>query len=183
MTSTPQRTAATRVIRLAALTAGTAALTIGGAGAALADAAPAAAAQDASVTSAEREMLTTVNDQRASVGCDPVTRATKLDAAAGAHASDMVERDYFSHDSSDGEDPFERAKRFGTTANAENIAAGDTSGTETAVGLWNSPGHRANIANCDLTEIGIGYDPGQIDITNNAGIPIGAGSWVQLFAR
>lgn len=127
-------------------------------------------------------MLKTVNEQRASVGCSPVTTRKKLNVVAGSHASDMVGRDYFSHESPDGENPFERAKRVGTTVNAENIDAGRTDPVAAAVALWSSPGHQANIANCTFTKVGIGHDRGKVDIRNSEGVPLGAGSWVQVFA-
>ena len=38
-----------------------------------------------------------------------------------------------------------------------------------------SPGHRANIVNCSLNRIGVGFDPGSV------GDGYGGGAWVQDF--
>lgn len=182
MTHAPRRTVTARAARLAAAAALTAALAVGGSATAFAGTTAATPKQGTWLSSTERTMLKTLDEQRASAGCQPLTTRRSLNGAAGAHASDMVARGYFSHTSPDGGTPWDRAKAFGTTANAENIAAGNTDGVAAAVQLWNSTGHRANIANCGLTKVGIGYDPGRIGITSG-GVPVGNGSWVQLFAR
>jgi len=72
----------------------------------------------------------------------------------------MIDNKYFAHDSPTYGSPFEMMKQFGITYRyaAENLALHPS--VESAhQGLMNSPGHRANILNPNLTEIGIGIIP------------------------
>lgn len=121
----------------------------------------------------EDEVLTIVNQVRsqgASCGSKgsfgptgPLEMDPLLRCAARYHSKDMVDRDFFSHDNPDGEDPWDRIAKtgYGSYKTAgENIAAG----SGTAAGVMNqwmtSDGHCANIMNPEFTEIGIGYYPG-----------------------
>jgi len=85
--------------------------------------------------------------------------------AARAHSKDMIQRDYFSHDTKDGETFDERMKKFGYTSLAgENIAYGSGSyGTPGSImRAWmKSDGHRHNILNSKYREIGIGTHTGE----------------------
>jgi uncharacterized protein YkwD len=134
----------------------------------------------AGVSALEAKAIEATNAKRATVGCKPLVVDAKLQAAARDHASEMVRLHYFAHSSPSGEDPGERAKRFGYTGGVgENIMMGyqgDPVGTIN--GFWSEGpggGHHDNIANCGYTRIGLGYDPGNI-------LPAYAsGSWAQLF--
>lgn len=109
-------------------------------------------------TDSEAEVLRLVNVERDKAGCKPLKEDSTLVAVARAHSRDMAENNYFSHTGKDGRSPFDRMKDAGYSYRmaAENIAAGQ--GTAKAVmDAWmNSSGHRANILNCGLTEIGVG---------------------------
>jgi uncharacterized protein YkwD len=103
-----------------------------------------------------------VNIERAKAGCPPVRVDSRLAAAALAHSEDMVDRNYFSHTSPDGEGPGERAAAAGYPQwSGENIAKGYPTPAAVMEGWMNSPGHRANILNCDSKSTGVGYDPRQ----------------------
>jgi uncharacterized protein YkwD len=120
----------------------------------------------------EEDVLTIVNMRRsegASCGgerFDPapaLVMQANLRCAARLHSMDMVERNYFSHDSLDGRSPWDRMEEAGYVgwrAVAENIAAGSPDAAGTMDQWMNSPGHCANIMSPDLTEIGVGYFPG-----------------------
>ena len=99
-----------------------------------------------------------VNDHRVAVGCAPLTWITEVAGVAQAHSVDMAQRDFFDHTTPDGRSPFDRLREAGLEFRraAENIAYGY--GTPHAVleGWLDSPGHRANIENCELTEHGVG---------------------------
>jgi hypothetical protein len=86
-----------------------------------------------------------------------------LAALARAHSADMRDRDYFDHDTPEGVSPFDRARAAGlTTMRAENIAQGQATPAAVMADWMDSPGHRANILDCDLTTLGVGvaYGPG-----------------------
>lgn len=120
---------------------------------------------------AEGEVLALVNAQRSANGCGPVAWDEGLAAVARSHSDDMAARDYFSHTTPEGADPFQRAAAAGQSASAENIAAGQPTPAVVMDGWMNSPGHRANILNCSLTRLGVGVGYG-----GSYGI-----YWTQLF--
>lgn len=126
---------------------------------------------------AEAQVLALTNQERAKAGCGPLRTNSSLVKAAEAHASDMVAKHYFAHDSLDGRSPFDRMKAAGFKGGsmAENIAVGYSSPAAVVTGWMNSPGHRQNILNCGYSMIGIGYNSGQVKPE------WGKGSWVQDF--
>ncbi|QJW37980.1 CAP domain-containing protein [Cellulosimicrobium protaetiae] len=98
------------------------------------------------------------NAERAAAGCGPLVVDERLTAAAQLHSEDMLAQGYFDHTSLDGRSPWDRAKAQGyTNPGAENIAKGQATAEDVVRAWMDSPGHRANILNCDLREIGIGY--------------------------
>ena len=120
---------------------------------------------------AEAEVLALVNAQRAANGCGALAGDEGLASVARGHSADMAARDYFSHSTPEGVDPFQRAAAAGQSAMAENIAAGQGSAAAVMESWMNSPGHRANILNCSLTRLGVGVGYG-----GSYGI-----YWTQLF--
>jgi uncharacterized protein YkwD len=102
-----------------------------------------------------------LNNFRASQGRGAVQRNAKLDRAAAAHASDMLNRSYFSHQSPGGPngDTFdERIHRAGcrSSSSAENIAWGQRSETAVQEAWKKSAGHRRNMLVGDFTQFGLG---------------------------
>jgi len=100
------------------------------------------------------------NQQRAANGCAvALAMNDKLHKAAYDHSADMLARDFFSHTNPDGEGPGERLAEVGYVWSwwGENIAAGYPSPEDVMAGWMGSEGHRANILNCNFTEIGVGY--------------------------
>ena len=85
-----------------------------------------------------------------------------LQKAARAHSKDMIERDYFSHDTEGrDEDACERVRRYGYrwSACGENIGYDAT--PERMFAAWmGSSGHRANILSGGFREVGIGAHTG-----------------------
>jgi uncharacterized protein YkwD len=81
-----------------------------------------------------------------------------LQKAARAHSKDMIERDYFSHDTkARNEDACERIRRFGYRWRecGENIGYDST--PEAMFDAWmESSGHRANILSGRFREVGVG---------------------------
>lgn len=119
----------------------------------------------------ERQVIDLTNQRRADNGCPPLANNNRLHAAALGHSVDMANNDYFSHTSLDGSSMSDRIDRQGYSWRrlAENIAAGYPTPQAVVEGWMNSPGHRANILNCDLTEIGVGHH--QRYWTQNFGTP------------
>jgi uncharacterized protein YkwD len=107
---------------------------------------------------AETAVLVLVNAERAKAGCRALTVDSRLAAAARKHSADMVARDYFSHTTPDGVSFSQRidAEGYQWSRVGENIAAGQRSATEVMKAWMKSPGHRANILNCQFRNIGIG---------------------------
>ncbi|WP_431045853.1 sigma-70 family RNA polymerase sigma factor [Streptomyces sp. P1-3] len=120
-----------------------------------------------------QQVTALVNAERAKAGCAPVRPNDQLTTAAQRHSDDMAARHYFDHTEPDGTGPGERitAAGYRWQTYGENIAAGQQT-PHTVMDSWmNSPGHRQNILNCDVTEIGVG-------ITDDSGGPL----WTQVFA-
>lgn len=110
-------------------------------------------------TSYATEVTRLTNVERGKAGCAAVKTDARLAAAALAHSKDMVDRDYFSHTSPDGKGPGDRATAAGYPSwSGENIAAGYPTPAAVVQGWMNSPGHKANILNCQSKATGVGYD-------------------------
>lgn len=112
---------------------------------------------------AEDLLLPEHNQFRARTGLGALRRHAELDAAARAHAADMIERGYFEHHTPEGFTSVERvgllARRFVGLV-GENIAeveGGPPSSAAELAGLWrDSPGHRANMLRASYTHVGFG---------------------------
>lgn len=115
-------------------------------------------AQAGGNTAYEAQVLQIVNTERAKAGCRPLAYNAKLRAAAYKHSADMAARDYFSHDTPEGVSFATRITNEGYrwSAAAENIAKGQRTPDDVMRAWMNSPGHRANILNCNLKDLGVG---------------------------
>ena len=106
-----------------------------------------------------QQVVSLINQERTSHGCQPLHVSPQISAAAQAHSQDMALNDFVGHIGSDGSSIGERFTRagYGWRMAAENIAAGQAT-PETVVASWmSSSTHRANILNCALRDIGVGY--------------------------
>lgn len=105
----------------------------------------------------EDAMLALVNQERTSRGLAALQMDPELRLLARAHADDMFKRGYFSHETPEGVDPFQRMTQaniaFGLAG--ENLALAPTLDIAHQ-GLMNSPGHRANILRDGFLKVGIG---------------------------
>jgi uncharacterized protein YkwD len=143
--------------------------------------APTTSAPEA-MSSMEKQAFDAVNTQRTSNGCAALVIDSSLQKAAHDYAVEMVTTHHFSHTSTSGLSPTDRAKAAGYTRggvgeNAMMGFKGDPNGAvnNPTYGWMSSTGHRANILNCNYVRTGMGYDPGNID-PNYAD-----GSWIQVF--
>lgn len=121
--------------------------------------------------SARSEVLALVNQERAKVGCSPLSTSAPLTSLAQNFSEDMAARGFFDHTDPDGDTPWDRAAQAGVQGlGAENIARGQADAQAVMEAWMNSDGHRANILNCDYKTIGIGVHEGS-----------GGPWWVQNF--
>ncbi|WP_231988630.1 CAP domain-containing protein [Mycobacterium sp. 1274761.0] len=106
------------------------------------------------------DLLNQINATRAANGCGPVAPNPELTASATRHATDMLHNGVREHVGSDGSTVVQRATDAGYTPYAaigEVVfwSTGYGNDPANAVNWWmNSPGHRAIITNCSLTEAG-----------------------------
>ncbi|MFI0714123.1 CAP domain-containing protein [Streptomyces inhibens] len=114
-------------------------------------------------SSAEAQVLSLVNQERAQAGCSPVTADKELAGLAQQFSDDMARRGFFDHTDPDGNTPWDRARAQGITdLGGENIARGQANAQSVMDSWMNSPGHRANILNCEYKTLGVGahFGPG-----------------------
>jgi uncharacterized protein YkwD len=104
------------------------------------------------------DLLTETNAQRASNGASGLALNSQLNNAAQAKANDMATKNYWSHETPDGTQPWQFITQAGysyTTA-GENLAYGFDSSATTITGWMNSPGHKANLINNAFHDVGFG---------------------------
>ncbi|MFI5667664.1 CAP domain-containing protein [Streptomyces sp. NPDC051704] len=105
----------------------------------------------------ESAVVTLVNQERAQAGCGPVRANPPLAALAGAFSKDMAVRGFFDHTDPDGNTPWDRATKAGLSGlGGENIARGQGDAQAVMNAWMNSPGHKANILNCEFRTLGVG---------------------------
>ncbi|MDX3383007.1 CAP domain-containing protein [Streptomyces niveiscabiei] len=120
-----------------------------------------APAKAASAVSAElqaaAQVLVLVNEERAKVGCSALSANSALADLAQKFSEDMAARGFFDHTDPDGKSPWDRAAAAGISDLAgENIARGQGDAAAVMEAWMNSPGHKANILNCDFKTLGVG---------------------------
>ena len=113
----------------------------------------------AAQSSIAQQVIDLTNQQRQQHGCAALVFSPQLTAAASVHSQDMALRDLFSHTGSNGSTMISRvvATGYSYAQLAENLAVGPSTAEDVVAGWMNSPGHRANILNCDLRDLGVGY--------------------------
>jgi uncharacterized YkwD family protein len=113
------------------------------------------------LTAEEQEMLNLINQARAQNNAPPLKVDMQVTNVARIKAQDMIDNNYFSHDSPKYGNPFDMLKSFGIgfIQAGENIA-GNTDVQKAHTSLMNSPGHRENILNPNYTHIGLGIKNG-----------------------
>ncbi|MBV0891739.1 hypothetical protein KTN05_07735 [Paracoccus sp. Z118] len=131
---------------------------------------PAIAQVPGDIAAMREHALALVNESREAEGLNALTLGEDAVEAAQAHADDMFDRDYYAHESPEGETVQDRYIDAGGSPwhlAAENIArcVGCPPPSETTVGNlhqgWmDSPGHRANILAPGLATFGFGLTSG-----------------------
>ncbi|GEN34862.1 CAP domain-containing protein [Aneurinibacillus danicus] len=113
------------------------------------------------LTADEKQMLDLVNQERAKQGLAPLKINMELQKLARMKSKDMIDKNYFSHQSPTYGSPFDMMNKYGVQYRTagENIA-GNSSVQGAHKSLMNSDGHRKNILNPAFTEVGIGIVDG-----------------------
>lgn len=110
----------------------------------------------------ELRTFNAINQLRADNGLPLLVRNGAVDAVSRAHSADMLRRDYFDHDTPEGNTVQDRLLAGGVTtmtSMGENFAfaSGFPDPVDVTVQGWvDSPGHLANILRPDWTHSGMG---------------------------
>ena len=109
------------------------------------------------MTTDEKEVFDLINNQRTQNGLSALKLDTETLRVARIKAQDMVENNYFSHNSPIYGSPFQMLNSFKISYKTagENIA-GNSSNSSAVTAWMNSSGHRANILNSSFNYTGIG---------------------------
>lgn len=112
----------------------------------------------------EADLVTLINQERATQGLTTLEAEPRLMAAAQVHSHDMADHNFFDHAGSDGSEPGDRITRqnYDWRFFAENLACNYPTAETVMQGWLDSPGHRANMLAPEAEQIGIGlvYAPG-----------------------
>lgn len=112
------------------------------------------------MSSDESKILQLVNAERSKNGAKSLSASSDCAKLARMKSQDMVDNNYFSHQSPTYGSPFDMLKSNNVSYMyaGENIAMNQSA--EAAFKAWmNSEGHRKNILNPNFTELGIGIAP------------------------
>ncbi|PAB60441.1 SafA/ExsA family spore coat assembly protein [Anaeromicrobium sediminis] len=112
----------------------------------------------ADVKNLENEVIRLVNVERSKNGLPALKANWQLSRCARYKSQDMINKNYFSHQSPTYGSPFKMMESFGLrfSSAGENIAKGQRT-PQAVMNAWmNSPGHRNNILSKTYTEIGVG---------------------------
>ena len=117
----------------------------------------------------KEQLLQAVNTERAQMGIAPLRYHSDLETAAQGHALDMMVREYFDHESPEGNRVKFRAQQTGYgVINAqechcsfeirmgENIAKGQTTVAQVVRDWMESPSHREAMLDVHYKEVGVG---------------------------
>lgn len=113
----------------------------------------------------ERAIVSAVNDQRAAHGITGLDASPKLGRAADYHSWEMLDANYFAHDSRNGEPFDQRVRRY-----AHHNAVGETLAmlshrcrARRVVQMWmNSAPHRDILLASNFRRIGVGKRTGDL---------------------
>ncbi|NMS90275.1 sporulation protein [Clostridioides difficile] len=121
----------------------------------------------------QKEVVDLVNIERAKAGLNPLTLDSSVSNVATKKSQDMIDNNYFSHNSPTYGSPFDMLKKFGISYKTagENIAMGQKTPKEVVNAWMNSEGHRKNILNPNFSKIGVG-------VAQKSG---GSLYWTQIF--
>ena len=115
----------------------------------------------------ERAIVRAINRQRSKHGLSKLRSSDRLARAADYHSWEMLDADYFAHESRDGGPFDQRVRRFADhKALGETLAMVSGCGRKAAgriVRMWmDSPGHRAVLLSSSYRKVGLGKRTGDL---------------------
>lgn len=104
-------------------------------------------------------LLESTNSARSQNGISTLKLNSQLNAAAQAKANDMAARNYWSHNTPEGNLPwiFVSAQNYAYQKLGENLATGFADERTTVNGWLSSPSHRDNMLDGTFSEVGFGF--------------------------
>lgn len=105
------------------------------------------------------ELLRSTNEARSENQLPALKLNKKLNSAAQSKAIDMAKKNYWSHTTPDGKEPwiFINNANYTYKKAGENLAYGFSDPSQVLSGWLNSPSHRENVLDRDYQDIGFGY--------------------------
>lgn len=127
------------------------------------------------INALENEVIRLTNLERTKRGLPALKANWQLSRCARYKSQDMINKNYFAHQSPTYGSPFDMIESFGISmaAGGENIAMGQRTPQEVVTAWMNSPGHRSNILSTAYTQIGVGVAKSRT----------GSYYWTQMFIR
>lgn len=103
-------------------------------------------------------LLDATNEQRQAAGSKDLSLSQRLSDAAQKKAEDMNNRNYWSHQTPEGEEPWRFISQTGYSFQSagENLAYGFSTNQDVINGWLQSPAHRANLLSRHFSEVGFG---------------------------
>lgn len=116
---------------------------------------------------AER-MIELVNKARVEAGVTPLVANQTLTQSAQTKGQDMIDRDYFAHDTPEGKRPWQWIDKslYDYIYAGENLAMDFVSAEVVQSALMQSPAHRKNIVNPKYHDIGVAVIHGKLNDRN-----------------
>jgi len=104
-------------------------------------------------------LLESTNQARTDNQLPPLKLNKKLNIAAQSKAVDMAKKNYWSHTTPDGKEPwvFINNANYTYKKAGENLAYGFSNPSQVLSGWLNSPSHRENVLDRDYQDIGFGF--------------------------
>lgn len=114
-------------------------------------------------------LLDASNQQRGKNDKPALKLNGQLTKAAQDKANDMTTRNYWSHNTPEGKEPwiFVQGAGYNYQKAGENLAYGFNSSSETVAGWMNSPRHKENLLDPNYSEVGFGF--ANVKDYNNSG--------------
>lgn len=103
------------------------------------------------------EVIVAVNQERVAAGLEPLAVNPLLSVSSCLKVDDMIQKNYWGHDSPEGVEPWYWIKLAGYPyiSAGENLAYGYATADAMVAGWMNSQTHRDNILNARYTETGV----------------------------